>query len=165
MTIDLVDEVLGRYYGPGGSAIDSYQRISFDDVERLLSDDTERRLRRGRTAALVWGRAELHEAVAVTAERLLITHDGVMYVAGLRATGPRAGAGVPTHLRYFGVPRSLLDSIVDSVGDGPLPPETVAAVDCRIDPDLMFPWPLDTRLRRLLDVDVRVVREPAGPRP
>ena len=146
MSVDLFDEVLGRCFGSG---IGSYQRMSRDDIERLLSDDTGRRLRRSRAAAIVWGRDELHDAVTVTDERVLITHQGLMYLAGLRATE----RGVPTRLHYFAIPRSMLDSIVDRVGANPLPADAVAAVDCRIDRDLLFPWPLDGRLRRLLDAD------------
>lgn len=163
--IGFLDKVLRRYFGP---EFGSCPRMRRADLERLLTDDAIRRLVRARQTAMDWGNSEIIGNVQITSERLLITPRGLLYAAAL--SGPVRGTRPPTprlfheptdaaglsasphwSLYYLGTPRALFEPIVDRAAVTLLPPGSAAAVDSRLGRDLVFPWPLDTALRRTLD--------------
>jgi hypothetical protein len=139
--VTFLDEVLQRYFGPefGSSA-----RMRHGDLEKLLTDDAERRLAHVRLAAVEWGTTEIRGNVEIRAEHWVITPRGLLYAAELATSADRS-------LYYLATPRALFEPVVEQTGAVHLPPESAAAVDSRLDPDLVFPWPLDAALRRKLD--------------
>lgn len=139
--IDFFDEALRQHFGSGIGSAPGIRRV---DVEKLLSDDDERRLALGRLTALEWGSREAVGSVAITSERLLVTHHGLVYLAGLKAPGQLL------QLHYVATPPSLLDAVFGRLEPARMPPDSVAAVDNRLGHELHFLWPLDTRLRRML---------------
>ncbi|NBH03247.1 glucose-6-phosphate dehydrogenase [Amycolatopsis sp. SID8362] len=141
---DFFEDALRRHFGTGAGSPPGIRRA---DVDKLLSDDGPRRVALGRLAALDWGGREAAGGVTITSERLLVTHHGLVYLAGLTAQNP----GPLRELLYLSTPPSLLDPIVDRIDTSRIPPGAAAAVDRRLGRELHFVWPLDTSLRRLLD--------------
>ncbi len=139
---DFVDEVLQRHFGPEYS---SAARMDRKHVEQLLTDDTRRRVEEARSAAVEWGKSELAGDVVIASDRLVITSHGLVYAAGMSA----AGAHRP--LYYLATPIELFESMVERVDATSLRQGSVAAVDDRFGHELVYPWPLDTGLRHLLD--------------
>lgn len=139
--VAFLDEVLQRYFGAEFGSCPEMRR---GDLERLLTDDAHRRRVRARLAAVEWGDIEIHSSVEIRSECWVITPRGLLYAAGL-AGGPRR------FLYYLATPTALFEPIVDRAAVSRLPQASAAAVDSRLDRDLVFPWPLDAALRRTLD--------------
>ncbi len=151
--VTFLDEVLQRYFG---AELGSFPRMRRADLERLLTDDAHRRRLRARLAAVEWGGTEIHSSVEIRSECWVITPRGLLYVAGL-AGGPRRS------LYYLAVPAVLFEPIVDRAAVSRLPRASAAAVDSRLDRDLVFPWPLDAALRRTLDAHEVLSLDLTGP--
>lgn len=137
------DEVLWRYFGAEPGTLPRMRRT---DVEKLLTDDARRRLVHARLAAVEWGGTEMLAHVEITAERWVIAPRGLLYAAGLRGS-----AHGSSRLYYLATPAALFEAIVDRAGASHPRQGSVAAVDSRLNSDLVFPWPLDAALRRTLD--------------
>ncbi len=142
---DYLDEVLQRYFGADVGFAPLMRRA---DVEQLLTDDTRRRLAEARSAAVEWGNAEIRGSVEITSECLVITHQGLLYAAGLNGV---LAASARQPLFYLAAPPVMYEPIVERVDSTPLLQGSAAAVDDRFGHELTFPWPLDGPLRRLLD--------------
>lgn len=140
--LDFVDQVLQGHFGPDYSSAATIDRA---DVELLLTDDTRRRVDEARDAAVEWGRTEIAGEVMIASDRLVITAHGLVYAAGMSAPG----AHHP--LYYLATPIELFEPIVEHVDTMSLGESSVAAVDDRFGHELIYPWPLDTNLRHLLD--------------
>ncbi|WP_433714995.1 hypothetical protein ACQP2U_13770 [Nocardia sp. CA-084685] len=162
---DFIDEALRQCFDAGAGP---YPWLCRDDVEGVLSDDARWRVMHGRLAAMEWGSSESTGNVAVTSERLLITPHGLLYAAGLsapvrRGAARRIPAGTMRRpLYYLATPPQLFESIVDRVSTTSMLPEAVSAVDNRLGHDLLFPWPLDAALCRMLDAQPVMRIEPKG---
>lgn len=161
---DFFDEVLRRYFGSTAVLCPQMRR---DDVEKLLSDDAEWRLLHGRRAAIDWGHREGVD-VDITSERLLVTDHGLLYAARLsapaRTSSPGAIFAGPARrpMYYLATPRALFEPIVDRARVTPLRPGSAAAVDDRLGRDLLFSWPLDGGLRRILGEEPILRMESVG---
>ncbi len=156
-SFEFCDEVLQQCFGTG---VALSPRMRRDDIERLLADDAEWRLLHGRRAAIEWGVQDAVD-IAITSECLLVTARGLVYSARLRTTPSAKSSGA---LYYLATPTSLFEPIVDRVRVTPLRPGSAAAVDDRFGHDLVFSWPLDAGLRRMLD-DRPVLRMESVGRP
>ncbi|MGW1738410.1 glucose-6-phosphate dehydrogenase [Nocardia sp. NPDC001965] len=135
-------------------------------VEALLADDGGWRLRHSRLAAMEWGSSEFLGEVEIIAEHVLVVSDGLLYAAELsEPVRKRSARRVPPEIRlyYLATPPRLFDTIVDRVAASTLV-AAVAAVDSRLGPDLVFPPPLDTALRRMLDAEPVMRLDPTGRR-
>lgn len=140
---EFLGDLMQRYFGP---AVGSCPLMHRAELERLLTDDGQRRLNHARGAAIDWASTDTHSTAEVTAERLMITPRGLLYAAEL-STGSR-------RTRYYlATAPVLFEPIVDRVQVTRLSPSAAAAVDSRFGSDLVFPWPLDRPLRRMLDAD------------
>ena len=96
---DFFEDALRRHFGSGAESSPEIRRA---DVDKLLSDDGPRRVALGRLAALEWGGCEAAGSVTITSERLLIMHQGLVYLAGLTARNSLPGSrrsGNPGPLR------------------------------------------------------------------
>ncbi|WP_067888411.1 hypothetical protein [Nocardia vaccinii] len=147
-SFEFCDEVLQQCLGAEAAlSLRPSPRMRRGDIEKLLSDDAEWRLLHGRRAAIEWGIRDAVDA-AIASERLLVTAHGLVYFARLRTPLWRNS---PRALYYLATPESLFEPIVDRVRVTPLRPGSAAAVDDRFGHDLLFAWPLDAGLRRMLD--------------
>ncbi|MEU1955607.1 hypothetical protein [Nocardia rhamnosiphila] len=161
-----VDEALWQCFGSG---VGPFSWMHRDAVEELLADDGGWRLRHIRLAATEWGSSESPGHVAVIAEHVLVTPDGLLYAAELgEPARKRSTRRVPAGIRrralyYLATPPRLFDTIVGRVSASPLT-AAIAAVDSRLGHDLVFPPPLDTALRRMLDTDPVMRLDPTGTR-
>lgn len=156
---DFVDEVLAQHFGSEYTPTATMDRT---EVERLLTDDTRRRVEEARRAALEWGRSESPQDVTIASDRLVITSHGLIYAAGITAgntttadttTADTTTADTTTTLYYLATPIALFESMVERVDAIAGQQGSIAAVDDRFGDDLTYPWPLDVRLRHILDAN------------
>ncbi|TSD98117.1 glucose-6-phosphate dehydrogenase [Skermania sp. ID1734] len=140
---DCVNQIFDRYFGPGIAA--TSPRMSRPQTRRMVADDAPERMAEAHRAALDFSRAEAVRNAEIALEYLFVTPHGLLYAAGLKGKQP------PRRLYYFATPPPLFDSIVEQIGGSQLAGRSILAVDKRFGHDLVFPLPMDTGFRRILD--------------
>ncbi|GAB95277.1 hypothetical protein BJY21_003306 [Kineosphaera limosa] len=140
-------------------------RLPWAAVEVLLVDDGHRRVALGRRMARACSHPQTSVGysvaqVVLVEDHLLVTGDGLLYLARLRDAGDAAeSAAADQESYYVATPARMFDLFVDYSRAMTRQVDCAVTIDCRLDHELDYSWPIDTGLRRELGAhEVMVAR-------
>lgn len=155
----LIDLVLTNYFASLEAPV---PRLPWAEVETLLVDDADRRLALARHFAQDSGEQAATRRVTIVDDHLLVTDEGLVYVAALRplpglpgpvtsyATMHTGSGGEEEGSYYLAAPSRLFDDLVDRTRASQGAFGCTVIVDSRWGHELDYLWPADSRLRSML---------------